>query len=155
MSFGINNTGPVGAPVFGNQPGGAGAVPGQAGNPAPTGGPTIFNAGFESVLAAVSRGELPLNASVAANSLGGVAGSPNSNISVLQAMTQGVQQNGTNGIGVRSGPSPVNEGTAGVGIGSNNAAAGAITDSGSTLVLDSRQMVNVPGFSNPQQYVGN
>lgn len=107
------------------------------------------------MLAAVSRGELPLNAAVAANSLGGAATSPNTNITLLQAMTQGIQQNGTNGLGVRSGPAPATEGTAAVGIGSNNSAAGAITDSGSTLVVDSRQMVNVPGFSNPQQYVGN
>lgn len=161
MAWGNNNVGPVGAPIFGNQPSAAGAVPGQAGNPAPTGGPTIYNASFESVMAAVSRGELPLNTQMPsgtiyagnANSGGSFAG-PQGNPTLLQAMTQGLPQNGTNGLGVRSAPSPANEGTAAVGIGSTNAAAGAITDSGSTLVVDPRQVTNVPAYSNPIQYGG-
>jgi len=148
--------GPIGAPIWQNSAGAAGSAPvGQAGNPAPTGGVTYFNSSFESVLAAASRGELSLNMAVAANSLGGVTGSPNTNISLLQAMTQGLQQNGTNGLGVRSGPSPAGEGTAAINIGSQNPQAGAITDNSTTLVVDGRQTTGVPGYSNPTQYVGN
>jgi len=68
ISFGNNGAGPQGAPVFGNQgpaaaPVAGGAVPGQAGAPA-NGATPFYNASFESVLAAVSRGEIPLNIQV-------------------------------------------------------------------------------------------
>lgn len=161
MSFGNNGAGPVGAPIFGNQPGGAGAVPGQAGNPAPQGGPSFYNASFESVMAAASRGELPLNTQVptgtnfAGNAAaGGSFAGPQGNPTLLQAMSQGSQQNGTNGLGVRSGPAPATEGTAAINIGSSNAQAGANTDYSSTLVVDPRQVTSVPGYSNPIQYGG-
>jgi hypothetical protein len=107
-------------------------------------------------MAAVSRGELPLNMVVTANN--GFAGNAGNiqaqqgNPTLLQALQQGVPQNGTNGLGVRSGPSPATEGTAGVGIGSNNAAAGSPLDSGTTLVVDSRQVTSVQTFAN--QYGG-
>jgi hypothetical protein len=148
LSWGNNGAGPTGVQPF---------APGQIGQPPGQGGatlPPLYNASFESVLAAVSRGELPLNIAVAPNVLGGPAGSPNVNISLAQAMTQGAQQNGTNGLGVRSGPSPAGEGTAAINIGSTNPVAGAVTDSGSTLVVDPRQVTNVPGYSNPIQYTG-
>jgi len=148
LSWGNNGAGPTGVQPF---------APGQIGQPLGQGGatlPPLYNASFESVLAAVSRGELPLNIAVAPNVLGGPTGSPNVNISLAQAMSQGAQQNGTNGLGVRSGPSPAGEGTAAINIGSTNPVAGAVTDSGSTLVVDPRQVTNVPGYSNPIQYTG-
>ncbi|MGH7224307.1 MAG: hypothetical protein ACRELF_13835, partial [Gemmataceae bacterium] len=104
MSFGgINGAGPQGAPIFGNQgpasaPVAAGAVPDQAGAPA-NGATPFFNAGSESVLAAMSRGEVPANLGVSAPSLG-------SQVSLMQAISQGVPQNGTNGMGATSGYSP-------------------------------------------------
>jgi hypothetical protein len=156
MSFGgINGAGPQGAPVFGNQgAAAAGAVPGQAGAPA-NGATPFFGTSIESIMAAVSRGEIPLNLAVQVNQLGGVASSPNSNISLLQAIQQGQPQNGTNGLGVRSGPSPATEGTAAVGIGSNNSAAGANTDNSSTVPVDSRQMSVSAAIAPLNQYVGN
>jgi hypothetical protein len=149
MSFGgINGGGPQGAPVFGNQgpaatPAAAGAVPGQAGAPA-NGATPFFGASFESIYAAACRGEVPLNLTVSANGLGGVSSSPNSNISLLQAMSQGVPQNGTNGLGVKAGPQP-GEGTAALGING--------TAFGGTQIVDAKQMSNVPGVGN--QYTGN
>lgn len=156
MSFGNNGAGPQGAPIFGNQgTAAAGAVPGQAGAPG-NGATPIYNAGFESVLAAVSRGELPLNMlfTAASGFAGNNAANQNQqgNPTLLQAIQQGVPQNGTNGLGVRSGPSPVGEGTAAVGIGSTNVAAGAQTDSNNTIIVDSRQMSNAQTFAN--QYGG-
>ena len=155
MAFGgINGAGPQGAPIFGNQPAAAGAVPGQAGAPA-NGATPFFGTSIESIMAAVSRGEIPLNLAVQVNQLGGVAGAPSQNISLLQAIQQGQPQNGTNGLGVRSGPSPATEGTAAIGIGGAAPLAGAPTDSSSTVPVDSRQM-SVSAAINPlNQYVGN
>jgi hypothetical protein len=147
MTWGNNGAGPTGVQPF--APGVVGQPPGQAGATLPP----LYQASFESVMAAVSRGEVSLNQIVAAAQLGGI-GNANGNPTLAQAMSQGVQQNGTNGLGVRSGPSPANEGTAAVGIGSQNTAAGAITDSGSTLVVDPRQTMNVPAMANPIQYGG-
>lgn len=155
MSFGNNGAGPQGAPIFGNQPGAAGAVPGQAGAPA-NGATPFYNASFESVMAAVSRGELPLNMLfTAANSFAGNAAgiqAQQGNPTLLQALQQGLQQNGTNGLGVRSGPAPATEGTAAINIGSLNTQAGSITDQSSTLPVDPRQVTNAQTFAN--QYGG-
>jgi hypothetical protein len=140
MSFGgINQTGPTGAPVFGNQgpasaPVAAGAVQGQAGA-SPNGGPTYFGASAESVLAAMSRGEVPANLGVSAPALGG-------QVSLLQAIAQGVPQNGTNGIGVSSGPA--------VGVGAGGETG---TTFGGTQPVDAKQMASVPSVTN--QYSGN
>jgi hypothetical protein len=92
MSFGgINGAGPQGAPIFGNQgTAAAGAVAGQAGAPA-NGATPYFNASAESVLAAMSRGEIPANLGVSAGSLG-------AQVPLLQAIAQAVPQNGTNGV---------------------------------------------------------
>ena len=140
MSFGgLNNTGPQGAPIFGNQgpasaPVAAGAVQGQAGASA-NGATTIVNASFESIMAAMSRGEVPANVGVSAPALGG-------QVSLLQAISQGVAQNGTNGIGVQAGPAPT------VG---NGGASG--TTFGGVQPVDAKQMVSVPTLSNV--YSGN
>ena len=54
--------GPTGAPIWLDTGPAAGSAPvGQAGNPAPYGSVTYFNSSFESVMAAVSRGEVSLN----------------------------------------------------------------------------------------------
>ena len=90
MSFGgINGAGPQGAPIQ--------WPPGCAGATA-NGATPFFSTSFESVLAAISRGEIPANLGVTASALGG-------QVPLLQAIAQGVPQNGTNGIGVSSGPS--------------------------------------------------
>lgn len=160
MSFGgINAAGPQGAPIFGNQgpaaaPVAAGPVLGQAGAPA-NGATPLFAASFESILAAVSRGEIPLNLAVQVNQLGGVANNPNVNISLLQAIGQGPPQNGTNGLGVRSGPSPANEGTAAINLGSGATTAGSPTDSGSVGAIDPRQTSVAPAIAPLNQYLGN
>lgn len=136
MSFGgINGAGPQGAPIFGNQNTTAGgAVPGQAGAPA-NGATPFFNASAESVLAAMSRGEIPANLGVSAAALGG-------QVPLLQAISQGVPQNGTNGIGVSSGPAP------GVGEGGETG-----TTFGGTQPLDAKQMSSAISATNV--YSGN
>jgi hypothetical protein len=147
LSFGgINQTAPTGAPIFGNQgTAAAGAVQGQAGAPA-NGATPFFSTSFESIYAAMCRGEVPANLSVGASGLGGVAGSPNTNISLLQAMSQGVPQNGTNGLGVSSGPKP----------GEGNASAGLNgTAFGGSQIVDAKAMANVPTLSSPNAYLGN
>ena len=96
--------GPTGAPIWLNTGPAAGSAPvGQAGNPAPYGGVTYFQSSFESLMAAVSRGEISLNQFYAVAGLGGL-GNANGNPTLMQALSQGVPQNGTNGIGVQAGP---------------------------------------------------
>src|SRR5271163_3829961 len=96
--------GPTGAPIWLDTGPAAGSAPvGQAGNPAPYGSVTYFNSNFESIMAAVSRGEVSLNQVYAVAGLGGI-GNANGNPTLMQAISQGVPQNGTNGIGVVSGP---------------------------------------------------
>jgi len=142
MSFGgINGAGPQGAPIFGNQgaasaPAAAGAVQGQAGAPA-NGATPFFGASAESVLAAMSRGEIPSNLGVTASALGG-------QVPLMQAIAQGVPQNGTNGIGVSSGPSTY---------GTNNGGQLNGTTFGGTQPVDAKQMSSVPSATN--QYSGN
>lgn len=126
MSFGgINGAGPQGAPIviIGN-----GAV-------AATPTPGYFSTSAESVLAAMSRGEIPANLGVSAGQLG-------AQVPLLQAISQGVPQNGTNGIGVSSGPAP------GVGEGGETG-----TTFGGTQALDAKQMSSVVSATN--QYSGN
>jgi hypothetical protein len=109
-------------------------VIGQAGAPA-NGATPYFGASAESVLAAMSRGEVPANVGVTAPALGG-------QVSLLQAIAQGVPQNGTNGIGVSSGPA--------VGVGAGGETG---TTFGGTQPVDAKQMTSVPTISNV--YSGN
>lgn len=160
MTFGNNGAAPGAQPAAGQPtlvqpfaPGVVGQPPGQAGATLPP----CYNTTFESVLAAVSRGEVSLNQLVAPNQMLGGVGNANGNPTLAQAMSQGVPQNGTNGLGVRSGPSPATEGTAAVGIGSGNVAAGAANDNSTTLVVDSRGMLAAAGavqLASPIQYGG-
>jgi hypothetical protein len=154
--------GPIGAPIWASTPASIGQTPGQAGNPAPTGGVTYFNSSFESVMAAVSRGELSLNALVANNNqFGGNAANiqaQQGNPTLLQAISQGLPQNGTNGInGVGAGGGTVNSSMASTGNqpGSfdNNSAMGG------TQTIDAKQTVTGNTQSavllSPAQYGGN
>jgi hypothetical protein len=148
--------GPIGAPIWASTPASIGQTPGQAGNPAPTGGVTYFNSSFESVMAAVSRGELSLNALVANNSyFGGNAANiqaQQGNPTLLQAISQGPSQNGTNGLnGVGAGGGTVNASYA-----SNNTSPGTF-DAGfdSTAVIDPKQTVGSGFAPLSAQYGGN
>ncbi|HWX29585.1 MAG TPA: hypothetical protein VNZ53_19335 [Steroidobacteraceae bacterium] len=135
-------------------------APGQVGQPPGQGGATLppaFNAGFESVMAAVSRGEISLNQVVANNSyFGGNAASiqaAQGNPTLMQAISQGPSQNGTNGLnGVGAGGGTVNASYA-----SNNTSPGTF-DAGfdSTAVIDPKQVINSGSVSllSPIQYGG-
>ena len=109
-------------------------------------------------MAAVSRGELSLNQVVGNNSyFGGNAANiqaAQGNPTLLQAISQGPSQNGTNGLnGIGAGGGTVNASFA-----SNNSSPGTF-DNGfdSTAVIDPKQVVNSPGVSllSPAQYGGN
>jgi hypothetical protein len=149
--------GPTGAPIWLDTGPAAGSAPvGQAGNPSPYGGPTFASASFESVMAAVSRGELSLNMTVGVNSYfgGNNANAQQGNPTLLQAISQGPSQNGTNGLnGIAPGGGTVNSSYA-----SNNNSPGTF-DSGfdSTAPIDPKQVINsgTVTFSSPQQYGGN
>jgi len=160
-------TNPTGAPIWLDTGPAAGSAPvGQAGNPSPYGGPSYFNSSFESLMAAVSRGEVSLNQVYAAAGLGGV-GNANGNPTLMQAISQGVPQNGTNGIGVQAGPAPGagNGGTAATQISGNGGLGGAVmaasgvtsTSFGGTQLADAKQLVNAPAvaLALPAQYGGN
>jgi hypothetical protein len=150
---------PVGVQPF--APGAVGQPPGQAGATLPP----VFNASFESLMAAVSRGEIPLNQIYAAAGLGGL-GNANGNPTLLQAISQGVPQNGTNGIGVVSGPGigAGNGGPAATQISGNGGLGGAVmaasgvssTNFGGAQLADPKQMVNAPAvaLASPIQYGG-
>lgn len=128
--------GPTGAPIWlDTGPAAFSAPVGQAGNPSPYGGPSYFGNTGESVLAAMSRGELPANIGVSAPALG-------VQVSLLQAMSQGVPQNGTNGIGVSSGPA-----------GATGTGGESGTSFGGTQPVDAKQMSSVPSLT--AQYSGN
>lgn len=138
MTFGINGAGPVGVPPF--APGVVGQPPGQAG----ASYPPIFNPATESVLAAISRGALPLNAQVPAGNQFGGNGNANGNPTLLQAISQGNGQNGTNGLnGVGAGGGTVNSSFA-----SANTNPGTF-DAGfdSTASIDPKAMAGVSGVS--------
>jgi hypothetical protein len=160
MSFGNNGVGPQGAPIFGNQgpaaaPVAAGPVQGQAGAPA-NGATPFYGASFESVLAAVSRGEVSLNTQVAAGSqFGGAAAAQQAgNPTLLQAISQGNPQNGTNGLnGLGAGGGTVNSSYASV---NSNPGTFGISDGGQTI--NAKRLMNDAvsvQLSNPLQYGGN
>ncbi len=161
MTWGNNGVGPVGVPPVGPNPN-AGQVIGSGGGEYPP----LYNASFESLMAAVSRGEISLNQVYAVAGLGGV-GNANGNPTLLQAISQGVPQNGTNGIGVRSGPADGagNGGAAAAvvsgngGLGSAVMAASGVTSTsfGGTQLADAKQMANAPAvaLASPIQYGGN
>lgn len=135
-------------------------APGQVGQPPGQGGatlPPVFNSSFESVMAAVSRGEVSLNQVVANNSYFGGNGATiqasAGNPTLLQAISQGPSQNGTNGLnGVGAGGGTVNASYA-----SNNNSPGTF-DNGldSTAVIDPKQVVGSGAVAllSPIQYGG-
>jgi hypothetical protein len=151
--------GPTGAPIWLDTGPAAGSAPvGQAGNPAPYGGVTYFNSSFESIMAAVSRGEVSLNQIVASGSQFG-GNNPNAqagNPTLLQAFSQGLGQNGTNGLnGNAAGGGTVNSSMA-----STGTAPGSFdnnTAMGGTQTIDAKQVMNAPGvqLASPAQYGGN
>ena len=131
--------------------------------------PPIYLPSGESIMAAVSRGAISLNQVYAVAGLGGV-GNANGNPTLMQAISQGVPQNGTNGIGVRSGPAEgagYNPAAAGTGasvvsgnggLGSAVMAASGVsaTNFGGAQLADPKQMVNAPAvaLASPIQYGG-
>lgn len=156
MTWGNNGAGPVGVPPVGpNAP--AGQIIGSGGAQYPP----LYNASFESVMAAVSRGEVSLNTVVANGSqFGGLNNGPaGSNISagnptLLQAISQGNGQNGTNGLnGTAAGGGTVNSSYASV----NNAPGTFDGGTDSTATIDPRAMMNNTGvaLTSPLQYGGN
>jgi hypothetical protein len=151
MTWGNNGAGPVGVPPLGPNPP-AGQVVGTGGVPPSP----IYNTSFESIMAAVSRGEVSLNTVVAVNSQfgGNNVNAQAGNPTLLQAISQGNGQNGTNGLnGVGAGGGTVNASYA-----SNNTAPGTF-DAGfdSTATIDPKQVLSDPSvkLSNPLQYGGN
>ena len=149
--------GPLGAPIWSNVGTAAGSSPvGQAGNPSPTGGVSYCGASFESVMAAVSRGEISLNQLLAAgNQFGG--NNPNAlqgNPTLLQGMSQGLGQNGTNGLnGIGAGGGTVNSSIASI-----NTAPGTFGASGQTNTVNPKLVLSDPGVTaallSPAQYGG-
>jgi hypothetical protein len=149
MTWGNNNAGPIGVQPF--APGQVGQPPGQAG----ANYPPFYAAGFESLMAAVSRGEVSLNQVYAVAGLGGV-GNANGNPTLMQAISQGVPQNGTNGLGVVAGPKP-GEGNGGLGSAVMAASGVSATTFGGTHLADPKQMENATAvaMASPIQYGGN
>jgi len=151
MTWGNNNAGPVGVPPTGPNPLAGQMVGTGGGTPTP-----IYAPSFESVMAAVSRGEVSLNQIIAGNNQFG-GNNPNAqlgNPTLLQGFSQGNGQNGTNGLnGVGAGGGTVNASYA-----SFNTAPGTF-DAGfdSTASIDPRQVMNNPStqLANPIQYGGN
>jgi len=150
--------GPTGAPIWLDTGPAAGSAPvGQAGNPAPYGSVTYFNSSFESVMAAVSRGAVSLNQVIG---VGGSFGGNNAaalqgNPTLMQAISQGPQQNGTNGLnGNGPGGGTVNSSYA-----SANLAPGTFGVSAQTNVVNPKLPMSDPGvtaaLTSPAQYGGN
>ena len=154
---------PVGVQPF--APGVVGQPPGQAGATLPSN----FNSSAESLMAAVSRGEVSLNQVYAVAGLGGI-GNANGNPTLMQAISQGVPQNGTNGIGVQSGPAggagynpavvgngTVIAGTGGLGGSVSTGSGNSSTNFGGSQLADPKQMVNASAvaLASPAQYGGN
>lgn len=146
---------PTGVQPF--APGVVGQPPGQAGATLPAN----FNSSFESVMAAVSRGEVSLNTVIANGSQqGGLNNGPaGSNISagnptLLQAISQGNGQNGTNGLNGNA----AGGGTVNLSYASTNLAPGTF-DNGfdSTATIDPKQVLSDVSvkLSSPLQYGGN
>jgi len=151
MTWGNNGAGPMGVQPF---------APGQVGQPPGQGGatlPPLYNPSFESVMAAVSRGEISLNQIVANNSqFGGNGASIQAsagNPTLMQAISQGLPQNGTNGLnGIGPGGGTVNASYA-----SCNAAPGSLHSGGldNTTTCDPRATVAATSLLSPIQYGGN
>lgn len=156
MTIGNDGAGPVGVPPVGPNP--------NAGQIIGTGGamyPPLYLASFESLMAAVSRGEVSLNQVMAAgNQFGGVAGQAGSqlgNPTLMQGISQGLPQNGTNGInGVAAGGGTVNSSMASLAAPQNPGGVNA-KSMGGTQPLDAKQMVNDTSVAllSPIQYGGN
>jgi hypothetical protein len=159
MTWGNNGAAPGAQPAAGPtgvQP----FAPGQVGQPPGQGGATIppcYSTSFESYLAAVSRGEVSLNQRVAVNDqFGGngatiqaAAGNP----TLLQAMSQGLGQNGTNGLNGGPGGGTVNSSMS-----SCNTAPGTFdngTAMGGTQTIDAKSLVTTTQLVSPIQYGGN
>jgi hypothetical protein len=150
---------PTGVQPF--APGVVGQPPGQAGATLPQ----IFNSGFESLMAAVSRGEISLNQVYAVAGLGGI-GNANGNPTLMQAISQGVPQNATNGIGVVSGygvgagnggaAAAQISGTGGLGSAIAAASGNSATNFGGAQLADPKQMANsaAVALASPAQYGG-
>jgi hypothetical protein len=139
MTWGNNNAGPVGVPPLGPNPN-AGQMVGTGGGVATP----LYLASFESVMAAVSRGEVSLNMQVPPGSQfgGNNAAAPQGNPTLMQAISQGNGQNGTNGLnGVGASGGTVNSGYA-----SCNTAPGTF-DAGfdSTATIDPKQPLTSSG----------
>jgi hypothetical protein len=141
---------PTGVQPF--APGVVGQPPGQAGATLPP----VYNASVESVMAAVSRGEVSLNTVVANNNQfsGNSAVAPQGNPTLLQAISQGLGQNGTNGLNGGPGGGTVNSSYSSV-----QTAPGGFQDSspGGTQTIDATQVManDDVTLSSPLQYGGN
>lgn len=154
MTWGNNNAaGPVGVPPLGPNSGPGGQMVGTGGGTATP----LYQASFESVMAAVSRGEVSLNQVIAAGSqfTGNSAVAPQGNPTLLQAISQGAGMNGTNGInGIGAGGGTVNGSYASV-----NSAPGTFGVSSQTQVVNPKLMMSDPGvtaaLASPIQYGGN
>ena len=153
MTWGLNGAGPTGVSPVGPNPN-AGQIVGSGGGTYPP----FYPAGFESVMAAVSRGEISLNLVVANNSQfgGNNANAQAGNPTLMQAISQGLPQNGTNGLnGVAAGGGTVNSSSA-----SCNNQPGSFDNGssfGGTQTIDAKLMTNQGPVqvSNPIQYGGN
>jgi hypothetical protein len=133
-------------------PGAVGQPPGQAGATLPP----CYNTQFESLLAAVSRGEVSLNQYVAAGNQFGGVGNANGNPTLMQAFSQGGQMNGTNGLnGNGAGGGTVNSSYA-----SANTVGGTFGPSQQTQTVNAKVPLGDPGYASsplaaPAQYGGN
>jgi len=152
MTWGNNGAGPVGVPPIGPPASVNSPMVGQQGNAYPP----LYAPNFESVLAAVSRGEVSLNTVVANGSQfgGNSSVAPQGNPTLMQAISQGNPQNGTNGInGIGGGGGTVNSSYASV---NSNPGTFGISDGGQTI--NAKRMmgdaVSVQ-LSSPLQYGGN
>jgi hypothetical protein len=150
--------GPLGAPIWSNVGTAAGSSPvGNAGNPSPTGGVSYFGASFESVMAAVSRGEVSLNQVIAAGSYfgGNNAAALQGNPTLMQAISQGPPQNGTNGLNGNA----AGGGTVNGSYGSANLAPGTFGQSSQTNIVNPKLPMADVGVTaallSPAQYGGN
>jgi hypothetical protein len=153
VTWGSNGAfGPVGVPPTGPNPLAGNIIGSGGGTPTP-----LYNASFESVLAAVSRGEVSLNQLVAVgNQFGGVAGQNGSqagNPTLMQAISQGNGQNGTNGLNGNG----AGGGTVNTSYGSANLAPGTFGTSAQTQTINPKLPMADPGVAllSPIQYGGN
>jgi hypothetical protein len=151
MTWGNNNAGPVGVQPF--APGQVGQPPGQAGANLPP----FYATSFESLMAAVSRGEISLNQLVPATQTGGV-GNANGNPTLLNALSSALPQNGTNGLnGVAAGGGTVNSSMASCAAPQNAAQLAANKNFGGAVVMDPKQLCSdaTAALASPIQYGGN